>query len=173
MPTPRTKARGVSLGFGTLFSPWKNGSHFQGPRWSDQQCLKAAHFSPPLAMPQKEGYKAPFVQAAPVQKNGSQRAQQISYNKNSHQDSIAIAGFHTKENNQKSNEGSELLIFLQYLASSFLNCKMMQDAIKTKQASLLNVTCCFSQVGFLDLDADGLLESGESALVNSKWKWTQ
>lgn len=37
---------------------------------------------------------------------------------------------------------------------------MMQDARKTKQASLLNVTCCFSQVGFLDLDADGLLESG-------------
>lgn len=49
----------------------------------------------------------------------------------------------------------------------------MQDAIKTKQASLFNVTdvvfLCFSQVGFLDLDGDSAcLKVGESALVYSK-----
>ena len=126
----------------------------------------------------KRGLQGTFCPRSSCADDSSLRPKNISYNKNSHPDSIAIKGFHTKGNNQKIKlrfwvaEISAVRCFIFFKLQ--VDARWLQDAIKTKQASLLNVTCCFSQVGFLDLDGDSAcLKVGESALVYSKWKWTQ
>lgn len=88
----RTKAPGEFRWEWDLMFPWS--------KVIGSTNLPGGSLSPPLAMPQKEGYKAPFVQAAPVHIPALKEPKHI-IQKHSHPDSIAIAGFHTKGNNQK------------------------------------------------------------------------